>query len=165
MDLNEILHARGDIAESRVSVNLTTLVKEVQGSVSVLVRNSGAVIEFDFAAARELRSIRSYMNSIFYNLITNSIKFARPGQTPLIKIWTEQREASVIIYYQDNSLGIDLDKHREKVFRLYQRFHIDIEGKGLGLYMTKTQVEALGGTITVDSTPDKGCLFAITLPY
>ena len=164
MDLNEILQAR-DITESKTPIDLETLMKDVQGIVSTMVRDSGAVIECDFAAVTELKSVRSFMSSIFCNLITNSIKFAKPGEKPFMKTWTEQRADSVIIYHKDNGMGIDLAKHREKVFQLYERFHLDIEGKGLGLFMTKTQVETLGGTITVDSNPGEGCVFTITLPF
>ena len=64
----------------------------------------------------------------------------------------------------DNGIGIDLNLYGDYVFGLYKRFNLEIEGKGLGLHMTKNQVEALGGSINVESALDKGTIFSITLP-
>jgi len=63
--------------------------------------------------------------------------------------------------FKDNGLGIDLKKHKHKLFGLYQRFHLEKEGKGMGLYLCKTQVEALGGRIEVQSEVGKGTRFDI----
>jgi signal transduction histidine kinase len=68
------------------------------------------------------------------------------------------------LYYTDNGAGIDLERHKDKVFKLYNRFDLSVEGKGLGLYMTKTQIELLNGTIQIESQPGQGTEFAITLP-
>jgi signal transduction histidine kinase len=70
----------------------------------------------------------------------------------------------VEIVYQDNGIGIDLEKYGTQVFGLYKRFHHHADGKGLGLYMVKTQVEALNGTITIESRVNEGTRFNIQFP-
>ena len=104
----------------------------------------------------------SYITSIFYNLITNSIKFAHPDRPPVINISSELADGRINLYFQDNGIGLDLKKYGNKVFRLYDRFHHHIDGKGLGLFMTKTQVEVLDGTIEITSEPGNGCAFKIS---
>jgi signal transduction histidine kinase len=68
----------------------------------------------------------------------------------------------LILTFKDNGIGIDLVRNKDKIFGLYQRFHNHPDSKGLGLYLVKSQVEAMGGTITVSSVVDKGTTFTIT---
>jgi len=163
-DLNEILQVRRELSESRSKVNLAEVVSEIKGSISVLMKESNTEIDCDFTAVSEILTVRSYMNSIFFNLITNSIKYAEPGKAPEIKIWTERANGTIIIYFKDNGIGIDLDKYRDRIFMLYNRFNYNVEGKGVGLFMTKTQVEVLNGTIEIDSEPGLGTTFKIVFP-
>ncbi|MEM9023391.1 MAG: ATP-binding protein, partial [Bacteroidota bacterium] len=74
---------------------------------------------------------------------------------------SELVNGQVRLTVSDNGIGIDLDKHGAKLFGLYQRFHSHIEGKGLGLYIVKSQLEALGGRVEVQSEPDKGTMFHV----
>ena len=71
----------------------------------------------------------------------------------------------MIITFKDNGIGIDLEKNKEKIFGLYQRFHNYPDSKGLGLYLVKSQVESMGGTISVASTVGKGTTFTIIFNY
>jgi signal transduction histidine kinase len=108
-----------------------------------------------------LRTIKSYIYSIFYNLTSNSIKFKQPGIPPIIEISSFLSENKIVLLFKDNGLGIDLNKKGNQVFGLYKRFHLDTEGKGIGLYMVKTQVESLGGTIFIHSNVNTGTEFRI----
>ena len=101
------------------------------------------------------------MHSIFNNLIRNSIKYRNPDQQPLITIKSTKENGKIILTFKDNGLGIDLNKHGTKVFGLYKRFHTHLKGKGIGLFMVKAQVEALGGQITIASEINKGTEFTI----
>ncbi len=118
----------------------------------------------DFSAVDKMTSIKSYLHSIFYNLISNSIKYRQSGKAPLIKIKSDLNEETIRISFKDNGVGIDLLKHGEKIFGLYKRFHANTEGKGLGLFMVKTQVETLGGTINVKSAHGDGAEFILEMP-
>lgn len=81
-----------------------------------------------------------------------------------ISIKSETDGKNIVLHYQDNGIGIDLEKNKDKVFKLYNRFNLSVEGKGLGLYMTKTQVELLNGNINIESELGAGTAFTITLP-
>jgi signal transduction histidine kinase len=74
---------------------------------------------------------------------------------------THQKENYTTLIFQDFGIGIDLNRNRDKVFGLYQRFHNYPDSKGLGLYLVKSQVEAMGGTISIESEVDKGTTFTL----
>ncbi len=163
-DLNVILQTRRELSESRTPVNLEQLVFELKLSIALMIRSSGATIRTDFSAGNELLTVRSYLNSIFYNVITNSIKFAMPGRKPVIDISSEVDGSVFKIIFRDNGNGIDMDRFGDKVFHLYQRFDLSVEGRGLGLFMTKAQVEALNGKVSMNSRVGEGTVVTVSLP-
>lgn len=163
-DLNEILHIRKDLAELKSNINLNNIVEEVKSNLAKSINDTRAVIETDFAGVQELSAVRSYLHSIFYNLISNAIKYAYPDVPPLIRIWTVKKDNMIQLLFKDNGIGINLDKYGDQVFNMYKRFHLEVEGKGLGLFMVKTQVNALNGTIDIESTPGAGTTFTISFP-
>lgn len=116
------------------------------------------------AKALMLRTNRAYMHSIFYNLISNAIKY-RSHQKPYIKIDFYPTEEHMVIYVADNGKGIDLKKHANDLFKPYKRFDFKVEGKGLGLFLVKSHIEALGGHLTLKSELSKGSTFYIKLPF
>ncbi len=163
-DLNMILQMRQSINEQTEEVDLAELVKDIQKGIEDLVRKSKLEISTNFHKVRSISTVKSYIYSIFYNLITNSIKYKQEGVRPVIRITSEQVGDHVRIKFVDNGLGIDLEAHGSKMFGLYKRFHPDYaEGKGVGLFMTKTQVEALGGKISVKSQVNIGTEFIVEL--
>ncbi len=163
-DLNKILEVRSEINEYKETVNFNELVEAIKSSIHNVIEKENVQIETDFAAVEKITSIKSYLYSIFYNLISNSIKYRQPGVMPYIKIHSETDSEKIKISFKDNGAGIDIEKHGDKVFGLYKRFHYNTEGKGLGLFMVKTQVETLGGTIRVESRPGAGAEFIIEMP-
>jgi signal transduction histidine kinase len=70
-----------------------------------------------------------------------------------------------MIIFKDNGIGIDLDRNKDKVFGLYQKFHNYPDSKGLGLYLVKSQVEGMGGTITIESEVNAGTKFVMKFPH
>ena len=164
LDLNDILHVRLKANVEREHVSLGDIVSDIQASISQLIRENRVEIRTDFSQAGELQSVKSYLYSIFYNLISNSIKYRRPAVPPVIDIKSTQTATHLQVTFKDNGLGIDMAANAGKVFGLYKRFHQNIEGKGMGLFMVKTQVEALGGKIRLQSEVNKGCEFTIELP-
>jgi PAS domain S-box-containing protein len=162
-DLNSILEVKKEIGRRKELVILSGIVEEITSSIQNLIEKENVQIITDFTAADEFTTIKSYLYSIFYNLISNSIKYSRAGLAPLIEITSEKIGKKLIILFKDNGSGIDLAKQGEQVFGLYKRFHENIEGKGMGLFMVKTQVEMLGGKITISSDINKGTQFRIEL--
>jgi signal transduction histidine kinase len=122
---------------------------------------TNAKLDSDFRAAGKVFAVGPYVDSILYNLISNSIKYRHPDRQPLIQIRTSIERDFVKLTVTDNGLGIDLKKHRNNIFNLYKRFHLHMEGKGLGLYLVKTQMMALGGKIDVESEPEEGTTFQV----
>jgi PAS domain S-box-containing protein len=161
VDLNYILQMRREIDEKKETVRLASLVKDIKTSISNLIDKEKISIKTNFSAVSEIFTIKSYLNSIFYNLISNSIKYRHPGHPSVIEISSKRADNKILITFRDNGLGIDLKANQNKIFGLYKKFHPQIEGKGMGLYMVKTQVEILGGSIHVNSEVNKGTEFLI----
>jgi signal transduction histidine kinase len=163
-DLNMILELRQRINEQREDVDLDELVRDTTTSIHDLVSKSNVEIITNFPEIRSISTVKSYLHSIFYNLITNSIKYKREDVHPTINITSRKGGDRICIRFADNGMGIDLAAHGSKLFGLYKRFHPDqAEGKGVGLFMTKTQVEALGGKISVTSQVNTGTEFIVEL--
>ncbi len=163
IDLNGILQLRKNIGASREPVCLQQLVDAITDSIMDIVRLENATISTDFSAVSELFSVKSYLYSIFYNLITNSIKYRQAELDPVIEIRSERHLDKVTLTFQDNGLGIDLDTKRDQVFRLYKRFHAHVEGRGVGLYMVRAQAEMLGGSIGIASEVGRGTTITLEL--
>ncbi|MBA2610518.1 MAG: PAS domain S-box protein [Bacteroidetes bacterium] len=164
-DLNKILQIRTEYSEFKEPVYLPGLLKDIESSIQNIMSKENVIIYSAFSNASTITTIKSYMHSIFYNLIINSIKYRKKGVNPIIEIRTEMDKEKVRFIFNDNGTGIDLEKHGKKIFGLYKRFHMEVEGKGLGLFMIKTQIEVLGGSITVKSKPNEGAEFTVELPY
>jgi anti-sigma regulatory factor (Ser/Thr protein kinase) len=120
-------------------------------------------IESHLRPQNELYSVQPMVHSILYNLISNAIKYRSPERVPVVAISYREDPQHYIVEVTDNGLGIDLERYKDSLFRLYKRFHFHTEGKGLGLYLVKLQTEALGGTIHVDSEINRYTRFTIFL--
>jgi PAS domain S-box-containing protein len=161
-DLNEILSARFNKTDKKDEVLFDDVLNDVIHSISEEIKNSNAEITSDFSRANKIIYSKKALESILQNLITNAIKYAKPGAAPKIFLSTSQDKEHITLQTKDDGIGIDLDKHGKKIFGLYQRFHNISSGKGLGLYIIKNQVEALNGKIEVDSIAGEGATFTIT---
>lgn len=164
-DLNDILKVRNPGSELKEKVSFSSLVSDIKLSINHLVDKENAIINFDFSQADHAFTLKTYIYSIFYNLILNSIKYKQPLLSPLIEIKGYRCDKKVHLQFKDNGKGIDMQKNGSDIFMLYKRFDTTVEGKGLGLYMVKTAVETLGGTITLNSEINKGTIFDIELPF
>ncbi|TFF37469.1 PAS domain-containing protein [Mucilaginibacter psychrotolerans] len=104
---------------------------------------------------------KMYLESIFYNMVSNSLKYSKPGVPPEIHISSKTEDGRIVLEFSDNGLGIDLGRHGQNMFKLNSVFHKGYDSKGVGLFMTKTQIETFGGKITVESEPNVGTKFTI----
>ncbi|WP_202621922.1 sensor histidine kinase [Pontibacter russatus] len=162
-DLNLILNMALGQQLSREKVNLVDLTeKQLQNlQANIMLRN--AKIEQDLQV-RELLAPKVYMESILHNLLSNALKYSADDRTPLIRIGTWQQGPHLYLRVSDNGMGMDMAKVGNKLFGLYKTFHRNRDSKGMGLYLTKMQVESLGGEIAVESVPDRGTTFTVKLP-
>jgi len=159
-DLNHILQTRA-VNEKKEIVFLAKLVESIKTSIYNAVPDEKVELIYDFAPLESMFIIRSYAYSIFYNLISNSIKYRKADTPSLITISSTKQDGIVELRFKDNGKGIDLEKNGDQLFGLYKRFDTVTEGKGMGLFMVKTQVEALGGTIHINSKLNEGTEFVI----
>ncbi|QHT66906.1 PAS domain S-box protein [Rhodocytophaga rosea] len=163
-DLNEILAYQKSIDTSKELIHFEHVLNDVSEAIITHINHSKATIIADFSAISKVFSIKSYINSVFQNMLTNAIKYRHPERVPIIKITSALTQEHIQISFEDNGMGIDLEKNKDKIFGMYKRFHYHVEGKGLGLHLVKTQVEALHGKIDVNSTLGEGTIFHIFLP-
>ena len=162
-DLNQIISVKSKTNQIRQNLNLLDLVNEAIALNSELVQESNAKFTLEIDSAFIFSSVKGYMNSILTNLISNAIKYRKKEVAPNIKINARKLRKNVEISISDNGMGIDLDKFRTKLFKFKQRFHLHIAGQGIGLYLVKTQVEALEGSIKVESKVGVGTTFIIKI--
>ncbi len=161
-DLYQIVAAKSGIDEKIIEINLPDFVEKIKQSIAHKIEETNAIIETDFSKVETIFTVKSYLENIFYNLITNSIKYRFKGRNPHIKISTYGSPNDLIgIVFQDNGMGIDLQKNQDKLFGLFSRFHNHVKGTGLGLYLVKSQVDALGGSIGVASKVGEGTIFRL----
>jgi signal transduction histidine kinase len=160
-DLNHILQVKREISEKREVVYLSEVLDDIKLSIRNLITKEKVEILSNFTKLTNIVTLKSYIYSIFYNLILNSIKYKQFDKPPVIKIESTIRDGKLVLEFEDNGIGIDLTKKGNQVFGLYKRFHLHQEGKGMGLYMVKTQVETLGGRISIQSEVNKGTKFTI----
>lgn len=163
IDLNYILQARKEISEKKELVEFSDIVGNIKESINAMIVKEQVEIDMDFSHVNEMFTLKSYLYSIFYNLISNSIKYRKAHEAPVITIRSKRVDRKVILTFSDNCIGIDMKEHGDKVFGLYKRFNLNVEGKGMGLYMVKTQVETLGGKVSMQSKVNIGT--EITLEF
>jgi light-regulated signal transduction histidine kinase (bacteriophytochrome) len=163
IDLNQILQVTGNVNEKREEVMFSYLVEDINLSLHELIESENVTVTYNFNAVQGITTIKSYIHSIFYNLILNSIKYKRSHVKPSIAIFTRKNEGKLEILFKDNGKGID-EKNFKNLFGLYKRFDTSVQGKGMGLFMVKIQVETLGGKISVQSELGFGTTFKVEFP-
>lgn len=159
-DLNVILDIKKNTANLTV-VELPTILGRVMKVLERECEETKAVITGDFEEIDKINAVAPYVESILYNLISNAIKYRNPNHSPVVIIKTRLEKEFICLSVSDNGLGIDLSRHKDNIFNLYKRFHLHMEGKGLGLHLVKTQIMALGGKVEVQSEPKKGTTFLL----
>ncbi len=162
-DVNEILSFRTVTEEITATVQLERLLETVTASIGEWIQKTETKITHEFHV-KEINFPKRILHSVFQNLITNAIKYAKPGATAEIHITASELPNHYTIVFADNGTGIDMEKYGDKIFQLFQRFHTGIDGKGMGLYIIKTQLESYKGTISISSKKGQGTIFTITLP-
>jgi signal transduction histidine kinase len=159
--LNEVVTIQTSINKIKSEVKFSTALKQVLSSINQIMIREKAVVNTDFSKVEAINYIPAYMESIMLNLITNAIKYKHPDRSPIINIRTYTKNAKPVLEISDNGLGIDMDKFGDNLFGMYKTFHYNSDAVGIGLFITKNQIEALHGDIKVESEVNKGTLFRI----
>jgi PAS domain S-box-containing protein len=161
-DLARILEIRRDELQPKEWVDLRETMQTITAALQVPIEECDAEVVLNDEAISIFLTIKSYFHSILYNLISNAIKYRSAKRRLRIEITSFRTESTTGLVVRDNGTGLDLKQHGNKVFGLYQRFNLETEGKGLGLYMVRSQVNILNGTVTMESKPDEGATFTIS---
>jgi light-regulated signal transduction histidine kinase (bacteriophytochrome) len=143
-------------------LDMNQVLNNVMGSLRSLINGSRATIEVDFSAFSLIQFNESHLESVFLNLITNAIKYAKPGEAPQISISTQRLEGVDQLKFSDKGLGFDMDKVKDKLFGFHQKFHNNSDGKGIGLYLIYSHITDAGGSIAVESKVNEGTTFTIS---
>lgn len=154
-DLSNIIDIRSESSFLREWVDPEEVLNAVRAELQEEINASGAYIEFNFEA-KKIFSVKSFFYSILFQLISNSLRFRTSSRPLQIFIRTYNRDKHTFLEVKDNGQGIDLEKYRTDVFRMYKRFHEGKKGRGLGLYLVKLQAEVMGGGVSVKSEPGSG---------
>jgi signal transduction histidine kinase len=142
--------------------DINEVISNIQQQLQANILESKAVINAHLAVPY-VEYPKHYLENIFYNLISNAIKYRREGISPEIEIHSEQLDGRTRISVRDNGSGLDMEKFGKKLFRLNQVFHRNKDSKGIGLFLVRNQVESLGGKIQATSKVNEGSEFVVTL--
>lgn len=143
-------------------VHLGNCLKATTDSIQSHIRTTNTTIETNFDAFETIRFNKKFMESIFLNLITNSIRYSKPHADPDITIHTVIEKSVKKLIFSDNGMGMNMDDIKGKIFGFSQTFHENEESKGIGLYLVSNHVQAMGGTVHVESEVGVGSTFTIT---
>ncbi len=152
------IHLEKDIPVSECSFE--EVIDSVCLQLKETIQQKDAVINIDIKAATIVYP-RIFLQSILYNLLSNSLKYTQPNLAPAIEIATFFEAGSIILIVKDNGLGIDMTKFGHLLFKFQKSFHSGFESKGIGLYLIKNQIEDRGGNISANSDPSIGTIFTV----
>jgi ligand-binding sensor domain-containing protein/signal transduction histidine kinase len=162
-DVSTILEIRKSNSPIIKRIDLSEALNIIKANLESEIAETNTEIIEDFSKANVIYTAKPYLDSILINLIHNAIKYRDLNRKPCIQIKTEVEDGYVCLLISDNGLGIDLERHQNNIFNLYKRFHTHVDGKGMGLYLVKTQITALGGRIEVESKVNVGTTFKVFL--
>ena len=160
-DLVKVIIIKDNPSVQKEDVSIKDIFENVFNQLSYLIQTIEPIIKIDLDEVPVLEVNKSYLESIFLNLLTNALKYRDTTRQLKLNVTTKVADKKLIITFKDNGIGIDLEKNKNKIFGLYQCFHNHPDSKGFGLYLVKSQVESMGGSISVQSNVGVGTTFTI----
>ncbi|MEM9648040.1 MAG: PAS domain-containing protein [Bacteroidota bacterium] len=160
-NLNEVVDISTNVNLEKKSLNLLEGITKAQQNLSAFLEENK--VEFDISVPKDLNvmSVPAYLESILLNVVTNAVKYRSPDRKPVVELKAQRQDKQVVFSITDNGMGIDLERYGGKIFGMYKTFHNNKDARGLGLYIIKNQIEAMGGNITVNSEVNKGTTFNV----
>lgn len=151
-----------EIEDSKMkALNLFDFVEKAMYNIIAMAQNAEAIIYNEIDESLKVKGIPAYLDSIILNFLTNAIKYKSQHRTPIIELGSSIEDDFVVLTIKDNGLGIDMKKYGDKLFKMYNTFHLNEDAIGIGLFITKNHIESLGGKVTVTSEVDVGTEFSI----
>ncbi|MBZ9731372.1 PAS domain S-box protein [Salegentibacter sp. JZCK2] len=163
--LNEVALINTSVLNKLPSLNLKKSVMKSLTSINALIQKSNLKVINNIPEKYEVLSLPAYLDSIILNFTTNAVKYRSPERKPVLKFNAIKKNDYITLEIEDNGIGIDLEKDGSKLFGMYKTFHGNEDARGIGLFITKNQIEAIGGKIEVKSVVDRGTVFTISFKY
>lgn len=160
-NLNEVVSIQTNKNLQNAEISLRDYIEKATQTIGGEIQKYQVQIHNLVSDSIRVRCNASYMESILLNFLTNAVKYRHPDRVPEITLNAERQENRLILSIKDNGLGIDMKKYGDKLFGMYKTFHNNKDAKGIGLFITKNQVEAMGGKIEVESRLNNGTTFRI----
>ncbi|MGZ9735849.1 PAS domain-containing sensor histidine kinase [Flavobacterium sp. GNP002] len=161
--LNEIITIQQKTNIEKTKIHLKSEIEKTRIALSLSIKESKIIITDTIPDNLFVTAIPAYLDSILLNLFTNAIKYKSPERKATLEISYEIIDDYTVINFRDNGLGLDLKKNGHKLFGMYKTFHGNEDAKGIGLFITKNQLEAMDGKIEVESVVGEGSNFKIYL--
>ena len=162
-NLSDIVHQQTNRFIELETLNVNEYINNVKKLLELEIANKGAIVNNNVDDGLYLYSNAAYLESIMLNLASNALKYSHPDRPPIIDVDSVVTENQIVLTIKDNGIGIDLEKHGNSIFNLYRTFHGNDNAEGIGLYLTKNQIDALGAEISVDSEVNVGTTFTISI--
>jgi PAS domain S-box-containing protein len=160
-NLNEVISIQSNPNQPKTKLPLN---REINKTLDILrsdLLHTKAMVLNEVAPHITVEVVPAYLDSILLNLLSNALKYRKPEGYPHIAIFVTEEPLFTVLHIQDDGLGIDLPKHGHKLFGLYKTFHRNADARGVGLFITKNQIEAMQGKIEVASQPGEGTTFRV----
>lgn len=159
--LAEVVSMNHSLNDGLKILNLKDVVDNAVGNVLALLKKVDGRCQIGLNDDLWVKVIPAYLDSTILNLLTNAIKYRSNERRLAISITEEREDDFVLLSIKDNGSGIDLEKNGNQIFGMYKTFHANTDARGIGLFITKNQVEAMGGKITVESVLGQGSVFKV----
>ena len=161
LNLNEVISIANNKDILLQPINLLQTLQAALSNVSQIITDAGVHILLHVSPELTLLGQPAYTDSIMLNFITNAIKYRSPDRLPTITFTASEQQDNIILAIKDNGLGLDLTKYGSRLFGMYKTFHRNKDSKGIGLFISKNQIEAMGGKIEVTSEVNVGSTFSL----
>lgn len=162
--LNELLNIQSRVNIHNETVQLKEVVDRTIQAIALDIKANDVLFDLQITEEFTVNTDRAYLDSIVLNLISNAIKYRKPDVQPIITIQSGEIQKQNWFSISDNGMGIDLKKYGDRIFGMFKTFHGNRDARGIGLFITRNQIEALGGNIEVNSTFGQGTTFTVYLP-
>lgn len=160
-NLNDVVAISTTTTLDKKPVLLKEAIHSVVNDLTKWLQSNKALVINEVADDIKIKVVPHYLENILKNFITNGVKYKEPSRDPIIKLKAEVEQNRLVLTIEDNGVGIDLKKNGDKLFGMYKTFHQNEDARGIGLYITKNQIEAMKGQVKVQSKVGAGTTFKI----
>ncbi|WP_425391548.1 ATP-binding protein [Ekhidna sp.] len=162
-ELSTVLNVQDPTPSDYRELSIERVIKEVLDLLKPELTNQNITIDQNLEV-KKIKSFRPFLVDAFYHILSNCIKFSDPSKRLHIQIKSYEDDLHKYLVISDNGRGMNFNKVGDKLFKMYQRFHLDVEGRGMGLFIVKSRINALNGWVRIESEEGVGTAVNIEFP-